>query len=204
MQIKYLNKKNNKNVIVFFNGWGFDENSIKHLDFENFDVIVCYDYSTLSPIDIDFSSYENKYLIAWSFGVFISNYYFENFKNFNKIIAINGTQKPIDDNYGIPVLAYNLTLNNFNEKTCMKFVQKIGINFQLSRSIEALKQELYMVKNLEISNFLNFTKAIISKKDRIFPYKNQINFWTQQKVQIEEIESNHYPFGLYKAWSDLI
>ena len=38
MQYKWLNKKENKNLIVFFNGWGMSEKAVSHLDFDGYDV----------------------------------------------------------------------------------------------------------------------------------------------------------------------
>ena len=193
MQYKWLNRHDNKNLIVFFNGWGMDEKIVKHLCCDDYDV---------------FAKYQNKILIAWSMGVFVCNYFYEQFKNFNYFIAINGTQVPIDDNFGIPESAYNLTIEYFNENTCFKFMKKISPNNELknycSRRLDELKQELISVKNLKTNKYLNFNKAIISVKDRIFPYKNMKNFWSQKDIILIEINSSHYVFDTYKKWSDLL
>lgn len=154
--------------------------------------------------NFDFSKYEKKYLIAWSLGVYVCNYYYEIFKDFDDFTAINGTLKPIDDSFGIPVDAYNLTINNFNEMTCKKFIKKISSPFEITKNIENLKQELISIKNLKIEKFLPFNKAIISTKDKIFPYKNMLSFWTKNNVKIEELDAPHYVFNQFKCWSDLI
>ena len=52
MKYKWLNRNNNQKLIVFFNGWGIDENIVKHLDCEDYDVLMFYDYNTL---DVDFN-----------------------------------------------------------------------------------------------------------------------------------------------------
>ena len=74
MQHFWLNKKENKKLIVFFNGWGMNETPVKHLDCEDFDILVLYDYRDLNfdLSQFDFSSYAKKYLICWSMGVFVS------------------------------------------------------------------------------------------------------------------------------------
>ena len=208
MKFKWLNKKNNNNLIVFFSGWGSSSDCIK-LQALNYDVLFIYDYRTFDPINIDFSDYEKKYLIAWSMGVFICNYYYEQFKNFDKIIAVNGTQKPIDNTFGIPIMIYDLTINNFNKLSCSKFIKKMSSDLNMedycTRSIEELKQELISIKNLKTKHFLHFDKAIVSEKDKIIPSKNQLNWWQNQNVRIEQLENApHYIFGLYKNWSDLI
>ena len=48
-----------------------------------------------------FQKYKNKYLISWSMGVMISSIFGLKLGKLDKKIAINGTIKPIDDNYGI-------------------------------------------------------------------------------------------------------
>ena len=208
MKFEWLNKKNNKNIIVFFSGWGSGPDSIK-LQTSEYDVLYIYDYRSFERLDIDFSIYEKKYLIAWSMGVFVCNFYYDKFKNFDKFIAVNGTQNPINDDFGIPVIVYDLTINNFNELSCAKFIKKMSVSLNTddycTRSIEELKQELISIKQLKPENFLTFNKAIISLKDRIIPSKNQINWWRSQNVQTKEIENaQHYIFDLYKNWSDLL
>lgn len=208
MQYKWLNKQNNKNLIVFFNGWGMDERIVSSLNSVNFDVIVFYDYRNMHFESCDFSKYDKKYLIAWSMGVYVCNYFYEYFKNFDKLVAINGTQSPIDDNYGIPSKIYDITVNNFNEMSCSKFMKKISATVDLkgysSRSVQNLKDELVAIKNLKIDKFLNFNKVILSTKDRIFPFENMMNFWSKQQVDIIKTEKAHYLFDSYKNWSDFI
>ena len=207
MKYEWLNKNNNKNLIVIFLGWGAEPSSFK-LNANQYDIIMFYDYRTFEPVDFDFSAYDKKYLIAWSMGVFVCNYYYETFKNFDKFIAVNGTQKPIDDNYGIPEKIYNLTVDNFNELSCKKFVGKMSPNLKADeyckRSIEELKTELISIRDLKTEKLLKFDKAIISTKDRIIPAKNQLNWWQSQNVPTEQIEAAHYIFDLYKNWGDLI
>lgn len=208
MQYKWLNKQNNKNLIVFFNGWGMNDKVPEHLSCENYDVLTFCDYRSFEIENFDFESYEKKTLVAWSMGVYVCNYFYEQFKDFDRFIAINGTQKPINDIYGIPVMIYNLTVDNFNELSCSKFMKKISTAVDLkgysSRTIEELKQELISIRDLNVEKYFHFDKAILSTKDRIFPFKNMQKFWMEQNVQIEEIDNSHYIFDFYKHWSDLL
>jgi len=208
MRFKWLNRNNNNNLIVFFNGWGMDENTVSSLCFGSYDVLAFCDYENFNIEPFDFSAYEKKYLTAWSMGVYVCNYFYEQFKNFDSYTAINGTQKPIDDVYGIPEKIYDLTVNNFNENSCKKFMSKISSAVNLeeycSRSLEELKSELISIKNLKVQNYFVFNRAIISLSDRIIPVKNQINWWRSQEVPYEEINSSHYIFDSCKNWSDLI
>ena len=176
--------------------------------FDDNDVLTFYDYRTFEIENFDFSNYENKILIAWSMGVYVCNYFYDQFKNFDKFVAINGTQKPIDENYGIPPMIYNLTVDNFNELSCSKFMKKISTTVDLkeysSRNLEDLRQELISIRDLKVEKSFDFDKAILSTKDRIFPFKNMQNYWNEQNVEIIEIEKAHYIFDSYEKWSDLI
>lgn len=202
MQSDWLNKKNNKQLIIFFNGWGsIIPNNLKYNDF---DIIMFHNYQHFDAINIDFSSYEKKYLIAWSLGVYVCNFYYNYFKDCDGYTAINGTLLPIDNEFGININAYNLTIDNFNEFTCKKFMKKIGSNYEIKRDIENLKQELINIKQLNPIQFFKFNKIYISTKDKIFPYKNMISFWTKRNEKIIEIEGQHYIFNLFQNWSDLI
>ena len=70
MKYKWLNKKENNELIIFFNGWGMDESVVNHLDYENYDVLMFYDYNSLET-DFNFEKIKNykKHLISWSMGV---------------------------------------------------------------------------------------------------------------------------------------
>lgn len=208
MNQKWLNKKDNKKLIVFFNGWGMDEKIVSHLLFEDYDVLMFNDYRILEIDNYDFSKYIDKTLLAWSMGVFICSKFYDTFKNFDRFIAINGTQKPVDDNYGIPHIIYNLMVENFNELTCDKFVRKISTGDNLreycTRPMQELKEELIAIRDYKIDKHLKFDKVIISKKDRIMPPKNQRNYWQSQEIIPIEIESVHNVFENYTKWSDLL
>lgn len=208
MRYKWLNKNNNDSLIVFFNGWGMDDKIVSHLDYTNFDVLTFYDYESFEIQSFDFSLYSKKYLIAWSMGVFVCNYFYETFCNFDKYIAVNGTQKPIDDEFGIPKKIYDLTVNNFNELSCAKFMKKISssvdLNSYKSRSNEELKNELIAIRDLKVENYFSFNGAIVSDKDRIIPTQNQINFWSKQGVSIKSVTGAHYIFDKYKKWGDFL
>ena len=124
MKYKWLNLKKNREVIIFFNGWGMDESVMKHLNYGSYDVLMFYDYNTLDT-DFDFKSlekYEKKYLIAWSMGVMTASLFDI---NYDRKIAINGTLKPIDNNYGIPERIYDLTIRGFNEKGRERFIKSM-------------------------------------------------------------------------------
>lgn len=208
MKYKWLNKRNNKKLIVFFNGWGMDEKIVNNLEYSDFDVLMFYNYTDFAIEKFNFSYYETKILIAWSLGVFVCNLFYEEFKDFDSFIAINGTQKPIDDDYGIPKKIYDLTVDNFNELSSLKFMKKISSNVDIkeycSRSTDELKAELISIRDLKTDNLFKFNKAYVSLKDRIIPAQNQLNYWKKEGVDVIKLENMHYIFHEFSSWSDFL
>lgn len=207
MKYKWLNKDNNEKLIVFFNGWGMDENAVKHLDCEDYDVVIIYDYNDLE-LNLDLSDYKEKHVIGWSMGVMImcleGNKYI--IKNSDSIIAIAGTPYPIDDNYGIPKKIYELTVKGFNSNSARRFIERMGAEFGkglTQRSFESQKKELVNLMNYKSDIIYNFTKVIIPENDLIIPTKNQKNYWNGNN-NIFTLSGGHYPFLLYNKWSELV
>ena len=215
MEYFWINKKDkNKKIIVFFNGWGMNETPIKHLKCGDFDILEVFDYRNLD-FDFDrfnFNKYTEKYLIAWSMGVYSASRFKNIFNDFNKKIAINGTMKVIDDDYGIPPKIYTITAKLLNRENMDKFIKnmfnngQINPNITISRSLADLKEELIAIQNIKLTEYLNFDKVIISKDDRIIPTKNQLNFWQNkaQTTDIIQINSTHCPFEIYSFWVELL
>lgn len=208
MQFNWLNKQNNSKLIVFLNGWGMNRTAISHLACEDFDILEINDYRNFELFTIP-QTYCEKYLIAWSMGVYVSNLFYEAFKDFTKKIAIAGTSNMIDDNFGIPTKIYKITVKLFNEASCQKFLENmfngdVDSKIKIEKSIDELKEELISIQNLKINHNLSFDKAIIPLKDKIVPSKNQLNFWQNNSTTLEKINSSHYPFNCYKSWSEIL
>lgn len=203
MKYKWLKSGENKKLIIFFNGWGMDECVIKHLDAEDFDILMFYDYNTRDT-DFDFvllNRYPDKYLVAWSMGVMTASLY--NI-DYSSKTAINGTLKPIDNKYGIPEKIYNLTLAGLTPKGVRKFMKNMyEENCDLpapQRNFENQKSELEALKNFKANQDFKYNRIILSSNDKIIPTKNQTAFWKTEP----NIKSGHAPFNLFKKWSDLL
>lgn len=201
MQHKWLNKRNNNKVIIFFNGWGMDESVVKHLNPENFDILMFYNYNEL---DIDLSiinDYKEKYLIAWSMGVMVATRF--DIK-YNSTTAINGTLKPIDDKFGIPSRIYDLTIKGFSPKGRERFIKSMFENTEnlpnIRREFEEQKTELSALKNYAANEDFKYNRVLISNNDKIIPTKNQEAFWGIKA----NFESGHCPFYSFTKWSELL
>lgn len=203
MKYKWLNKTKNEKLIVFFNGWGMDESVVRHFDNDGFDVLMFYDYNTLET-DFDFSElsvYSRKYLVAWSMGVMIATLFDA---DYDSKTAINGTLKPIDDEYGIPLRIYNLTINGFSPKGAERFLKSMyGEDCELphiNRDFENQKSELSALMNYEANQSFKYDRVIISSVDKIIPTKNQTAFWGMEP----NLEGGHAPFNRFTKWSELL
>lgn len=213
MRYKWLNKQNNNKLIIFFNGWGMDEEVVKHLDCENYNVLMFYDYINLET-DFDWSilsNYSELNLIAWSMGVMIAtivkplaSYFIStNSKNKGKAVAVNGTLKPIDKNYGINPKVYDLTVYSFGDLGQLKFIQGMfdsDTKLAVSRDLENQRDELIALKDYKANEDFKYDKAIISSKDTIIPTRNQVAYWKKEP----NIEAGHCPFFKFEKWSDLL
>ena len=197
MKYKWLNNKNNDKLIIFFNGWGMDENAVKHLEPEDYNIVMFYDYNNLKT---DFKlnkKYLETNIIAWSMGVMIAGVHKINYSG--RFVAINGTLKPIDTKYGIHPKIYDLTIENFNENSRDKFIKNMFNNEDIpdslnNRSIENVKSELIALKSYSADINYKPNKIIISNNDKIIPTKNQSAFWGIEP----NLKGGHYPFFNFK------
>ncbi|MCM1338858.1 MAG: DUF452 family protein [Muribaculaceae bacterium] len=219
MKTCWLNKNNNKNLIVFFAGWSFDEHPFKFLDCGGFDVLFVYDYNSFDLPDefLQLDNYSQKYLIAWSMGVFAAWKFKALFENFDLKIAVNGTLSPVDNEFGIPVRSFELTLKHAAVGLEGKFYKNVFsteseqekyFKNSVERSVEnrvAELEHLYAViksENLQEEKF--YDCAIVSEFDKIIPPNNQINSHERNNVPIKCLQSGHFPFYNFVGWNEII
>lgn len=195
-----------KDLLIFFNGWGMDDNVINHLSAIDYDLVTVFDYE--KPIDLQLymsKNYRKKILIAWSFGVYMAAISIKDYK-FDYTIAINGTLKPIDCTNGIDPEIFSATLNNLDEINLQHFYKRCCLKNKPQRNLSNIKKELEFIRNKynpnnDIENIFNF--AVIGKLDKIFKPQNQTNYWLN-KTNIVNMEIPHYPFLGFKSWKEFI
>ena len=224
MKAKWLHKNNSKKLIIFFNGWSLDENIVNHLQSQEYDVLMFFDYENLEITEEILSqirAYQQTYLIAWSFGVWALSETMDKFEKPSAAIALNGTPIPIDNSLGIPQKIFDFTLSTLSERTYENFFRNMFWDFKdvffkglPKREIENQKQELAQIKHLsavrenEHRNFC-FDRVIISQHDKIIQAKNQMNYWQNEyqdgNCRISIIEnSGHCVFYGFKTWGEII
>lgn len=220
MKCCQLNKQNNKNLIVFFAGWSFDEKPFGKLVCGGFDILFIYDYNELNlPKELEnLQNYEHKYLLAWSMGVFVAYEFRKLFEDFDYKIAINGTITPVDNEFGIPVKMFELTLKHAAIGLAGKFYQNVFKNSeefemysksQVQRTIENRVSELENLYNIiKMKDYKKaesfYDCAIVSDFDKIIPPKNQIASHQKNNEPIITLPFGHFPFYNFTSWSEII
>lgn len=114
MKQVFIKKEGNPRLLLFFAGWGSDENLFHRPVAEGYDYLLCFDYRTL---DFDYSlldGYREIRLLAWSMGVWVAGQILSGRTCPWKMkLAVNGTSFPIDDQRGIAEAVFHGTLENF-------------------------------------------------------------------------------------------
>jgi len=210
MNNKYIKDSSNENLLIFFNGWGFDEKMLPILDVPNYDKLILYRYSNFNTDDVKIEKdYKNITVVAWSLGVWVAPFIVKKLNiKIDKAIAINGTLNPISDNFGIPKAVFEGTLTNLNERNLKKFNTRIAGGSRMLSEIERYlatgcwedqKEELQFLfdsinKSTKAENI--FDCAIIANDDLIFSAENQKRYWqTENNTVITEFKGAHFPFN---------
>lgn len=206
MEIKWIVKNRNDALAVLFLGWSCDENTVRHVVIPGYDVIAVYDYRDIDACilsEIPFENYTRKVLLAWSFGVWVAGRLLLELPPFDRVVAVNGTLCPVDDNYGIPEKIFAFTLKNIERQGIGKFNERMcgnSIN-DFTPSRRPFDEQLEELKTLASyfrerqKLFLQWDAVLIGEADSIFPVKNMVRFWEEKSIFVTLCpEMNHYPF----------
>ena len=212
MQYFYTNN-NSADLIVFFSGWGCDENQFTNLH-DDKDVLILFDYQNLK-LDFDFSKYNNIYIIAYSAGVFVASVMAEKIPHVRQKVALCGNPYLFDEILGLSSeiidVFKNITLDNYLDfrKKYMVYSDDEYIKYnqlQSLRTIESCENELIALEKLysQNKNFINpvFNKAIMAENDLIFNLAAQKNFY-QNKLRIIK-NARHHIFFKFSSFSDIL
>lgn len=197
-----------------------DNRPFSHLTAKNYDVLMFFDHQNPDIDEIKAqipNNYSEIVLIGWSMGVWIGQYFKNNFDNIRFSVAINGSLQPIHDEYGIPVGMFDATMKNFTPENRERFYKRMFsssedfrrfMEVQPEREFSNKKKELEFLKEFIFETDLNtgrtYDKAIICKLDKIFPAKNIIAYWEKTGIPYITVDSGHYPFFLWQSWEELV
>lgn len=201
-------------MTLFFCGWGMDERAVQHLTGTG-DVLAFYDYRDIAGEEAPVTDgYDEIRAVAWSMGVWAAAVLLERWKlPVTRRVAINGTERPVDERYGILPKVYLLTERGMDERGRDKFfarmlagreeMARFGANKPF-RELHEQVEELRAIREqaMLIRPEMRWDKAYVSAGDVIFPPESQRNWW-DGRCETVSIEGGHYPFYVLDNWDEI-
>jgi len=212
MQYFYQNNKSG-DLIVFFAGWGCDENQFTNLH-DKKDVLILYNYQDLN-LDFDFEKYRNIYVIAYSAGVFVSSIIANTIPHVRQKVAVCGNPYLFDEKLGVSEKTVQvfekITIDNYLDfrKKYMVFSDEeyeMYNKLQSLRTIESCERELkalqkmYQARKVQINPI--FDKAVVAENDLIFNFKAQVFFYKDKLHVIQN--ARHHVFFHFKSFEEIL
>ena len=211
MKQHFIINNSQKQLLLFFAGWGMDETPFLHIQPAGCDWMICYDYRSLEIDTTLMKAYSEITLIAWSMGVWAASQIMKQHPSLpvSQSIAINGTLYPIHATKGIMPSVFEGTLQGLNEQTLQKFQRRMCNSstdykaFQTiapKRPVEELKEELAAIRQQclsSVSSDFIWHKAIVGKNDRIFLPEYQETAWRNKVDSLVNVEAAHYQQELF-------
>ncbi|MDW4549096.1 DUF452 family protein [Defluviimonas sp. D31] len=204
MEAIWLRRDGAARVVVFFAGWGAEPSDIAGLG-GAYDVLFVRDWRALGDLP-DLSSYTERLLVAWSFGVAAYGHWQAGRADpFTRKVAVNGTLAPVDRERGIPPRVFAMTLAGLSEENFHAFLARSHGADQPRRTVDvaALTAELEAVRDRGPAPETLFDRIWISEADGIIPPANQRRAWEGQADRITGIDAAHAPFAHWSDWEAL-
>lgn len=212
--MRYFFQNNHaRDLILFFAGWGCDENQFTNLH-DSQDVLIVYDYQDLT-LDFDFSAYAHIDVIAYSAGVFVASLLADKIPHLRRKVALCGNPYLFDETLGlsqkIVQVLQNITLENYLDfrRQYMVFSDEEYVRYNQLQSLRTIEscaseltalQKIYNEKKAQINP--TFDMAIAAENDRIFNLSAQQNFY-QDKLKIIK-NARHHIFFRFNSFADIL
>lgn len=203
MKLEFISTRNNQRLLLIFTGWSTDGRLFENLTVNGYDIAVASDYTELSVPQLD--NYDEVVVIAWSLGVWAASCIVPQLDlTVTLALAVNGTPMPVSDTKGIPVEIFRKTAEGLNSRSFEKFRRRMGGSWlpDPACAIEELQSELFAILNSSVDvTKMTWDRALIGKRDLIFPPANQIEAWsgTRTLLTINE-EMTHTP----ESWQQIV
>lgn len=200
-------------LIVFFAGWGCDENQFTNLH-DDKDVLILYDYQDLN-LSFDFDKYQGVYIIAYSAGVFVASLIADKIPNVRQKVAVCGNPYLFDETLGISQdilqVFKEITLDNYLDfrRKYMVFSDEEYDQYNRLQSLRTIEscadelaalQKMYHEKKMQINPV--FDKALVAENDLIFKLPAQKDFYNGKLRVIEK--AKHHIFFRFDQFEDLL
>lgn len=219
MRLHWQVREGHPRLLVFFNGWGMDERLLGLIDPPaGRDLLAVCDYTDLRGADevrAAVARYPAADLVAWSMGVWAAATVFGAAACFDCAVAVNGTGRPIDDQYGIPASLFHATLDNFSERARDSFFRRMCdgrdacgefLPHAPQRGVEDQRRELLALARDAAAGVPPpgpFTSAVVGSRDRIVPPENQSRYW-QGAIPCRTLPLPHLPFSRRTTWPEIL
>lgn len=220
MRLQWLVREGHRRLLVFFNGWGMDERLLGMVEPPTGrDLLAVCDYTDLRGADAvraAVANYPAADLVAWSMGVWAAATIFGSAGAlFEKAVAVNGTGRPIDDEYGIPGGLFHATLDTFSGRARDSFFRRMCdgrdacgefLPHAPLRDVEDQRRELLALARNAAASVQPpgpFTSAVIGSRDRIMPPENQLRYW-QGAIPCRTVNLPHLLFSSRSGWREIL
>lgn len=218
MILRWLARGRAGRLLVFFNGWGMDERVVAGLAPPRAsDLLEIHDYADLDAGELEraVGPYPSFSLVAWSLGVWAAAAVCAGLRRVpERAIAINGTCRPIDDEFGIPPALFRATAERYSQASRDSFVRRMCgspealAGFHGRAPLRDLANQGAELRALERAAATPappalFSLAIVGRHDRIMPPGNQQRFWGPV-APVTTLDIPHYPFFGLCSWEEII
>lgn len=229
MKHVFLIHEHHPRLLLFFAGWGADETPFRSYRPAECDLLLCYDYRTLtldktpgmSPCNTPqeewvnlLTEYREVHIMGWSMGVWAASKLMPHLPvKPLTATAINGTPYPIDPQRGIPPHIYQGTLQGLTDQSLHKFLRRMCGTTDAFRSflavtprrpLEELRQELADIGQQDNDAPCHpeglWTEAVVGMNDLIIPAANQLEAWQSLSVPIRRTDDAHYSQALFQHY----
>lgn len=221
MRTRWIHREAGDKLLVFFSGWGVDCNPFMHLHAQEYDVLFVDHYFDLEFGDIPqiISEYDYSVVIGWSMGVYVADVLLKECNvRPDRLLAVNGSPFPIEEDMGIAPQWFEATLNNFDQGVLEKFYKRmcgskdILADFMRNapqRSLRSLKEELRFLYDQcksphTVIEKTAFDSALVATRDMVFTVKSQREAWQKVDCPYVEIKAPHFCFNQLIAWEDVV
>lgn len=227
MKYEWLKKQSAQQLIIIFSGWGFSSAVFGHLlkgeGTDKYDVLFVSDYRSLTMQLPEISSYQECFVIAWSFGVSAfatwlsglpQNQQQEYQKRFDCCIAVNGSMNPIDRHHGIPEVIMQKTIDSLSQESFESFASRCFGDFAQPKDMHIdiiqKKQELEKILSRDHKIITIWDIVWIARHDKIFASKNLNRAWQDynenclEEALIQYCDAPHAPFQIWPSWDEII
>ncbi len=192
----------NRPLVLFFLGYAFRPESIAHLDSGIYDLLAVYDYRHLGFEKGIIPDGREIILIAHSMGVWAANKFLKDVP-LKQAIAINGTPFGIHEKFGIPSETFKRTIDRFDFELFKKWCflsDASKVNFPFAENPREELCTLYEASAEPVEQNIAWTKAIVSKKDLVFPPTASACF----QCPVKTLSAPHYPFFKFSSLEEIL